>query len=371
MTISTFAFPTTIRFGAGAVALLPEQLRALGVSRPLLVADAGLTRTAAFARVAGLVPEAPVFSDVEPNPTEANVLAGVEFCRSHGCDGIVGVGGGSPLDAAKAIRLKLHHPLDLGEYDDAKDGSARITGELPPMIAIPTTAGTGSEVGRSAVITLAATRRKAVIFSPRLMPSAALADPELTLDLPPSVTAGSGMDALTHNVEAYLARGYHPMCDAIARAGARLAAEALPRVMENPRSVDARADMMMAAMMGAVAFQKGLGATHSLAHPLSTQFGMHHGTANAVLLPAVLEFNRESVRERLEDLAREWRAGDAVEKVRELNRLCGIRPRIRDYGVPEPALPALADEAFADACHHLNPRPCSREDLLGLYRRSY
>jgi alcohol dehydrogenase class IV len=281
------------------------------------------------------------------------------------------LGGGSPLDAAKAIRLKITHELPLAEYDDLVDGGRHISANLPPFIAIATTSGTGSEVSRSTVITIASTQRKTVIFSPHLIPSLAIGDPELTVGLPPRITAGTGMDAFTHNVEAYISRGYHPICDAVALAGAKLVWENLPRVMDNPQDVEARSHMMMASMMGAIAFQKGLGATHSLAHPLSSDCGMHHGTANAVMLPSVLEFNREPVAGRLNTLAREFGGGDIVERVRELNRRAGIPPRLRDFGISESILPALADKAIQDGCHQLNPRNCSREDLLALYRQAY
>ena len=368
VTVSTFSFPTTILFGAGAVERLPEELRKRGISRPLLVTDAGLARTAVFERVASLAPGAVVFSAVEPNPTERNVLDGLAIYQQNRCNGIVGVGGGSPLDAAKAIRLKVTHELPLAEYDDLLDGADRISANVPPYIAIATTSGTGSEVSRSTVITVAATNRKTVVFSPHLIPVLAIADPELTLALPPQLTAGTGMDAFTHNVEAYISKGYHPICDAIALSGARMVWESLPRVMADPRDVEARSQMMMASMMGAIAFQKGLGATHSLAHPLSSDCGMHHGTANAVMLPFVLEFNRPAVAGRLAELAAQFGGGDIVAEVRDLNRRVGIAPRLRDYGVAEALLPALADKAVQDGCHQLNPRPCTREDLLALYR---
>ncbi len=370
MSLSTFSFPTSILFGPGAVAQLPQQLAQGGVKRPLLVTDAGLARTPVFSRVQGLLPGVPVFAEVEPNPTEKNVLDGVAAYRSGGCDAIVAVGGGSPLDAAKAIRLKATHTLDLAEYDDLLDGANRITADVPPFIAIATTSGTGSEVSRSTVITIAKTNRKTVIFSPHLIPTLAIGDPDLTLDLPPRVTAGTGMDAFTHNVEAYISKGYHPICDAVARAGAKLAWDNLPRVMANPHDLDARGNMMMASMMGAIAFQKGLGATHSLAHPLSSDCGMHHGTANAVLLPFVLEFNESVARERLTELARDFGGDGAAACVRDLNARIGIPPRLRDYGVAEAMLPSLADKAIQDGCHQLNPRPCTREDLLSLYRQA-
>lgn len=369
--IATFAFPTIIVFGPGAVRRLPEVLEQRGIRRPLLVTDAGLVQTKVFQTVSTLLPGAVVFSRVEPNPTEANVQEGVAAYRENGCDGLVGLGGGSPLDAAKAIRLKVTHQLPLAEYDDLLDGARFITADLPPYIAIATTSGTGSEVSRSTVITLAATNRKTVVFSPHLIPSVAIADPELTLALPPHITAGTGMDAFTHNVEAYVSSGFHPICDAVALEGARLAWDNLPRVMANPGDLEARSNMMLASIMGALAFQKGLGATHSLAHPLSSDCGMHHGTANAVMLPYVLEFNKPAVEVRLRELAARFGGGDIVERVRELNRAAEIAPRLRDFGVREEQLPSLADKAIQDGCHQLNPRPCTREDLFELYRAAY
>jgi len=371
MNLATFSFPTTIIFGAGSVGRLPEELRKRNVQRPLLVTDAGIVRTPMFERVRVLAPHAAIFFKVDPNPTEQNVLDGAAAYQAAGCDGVIALGGGSPLDAAKAIRLMATHPGPLAEFDDLLDGGSRISPDLPPYIAIATTAGTGSEVGRSAVITIEATNRKTVIFSPYLIPSVALADPELTLDLPPHITAGTGMDAFTHSVEAYLAKGYHPMCDAIALAGAKLVWDNLPRVMEKPHDLEARSHLLMAAMMGAVAFQKGLGAVHSLAHPLSSECGMHHGTTNAILLPVVLEFNRCAVPDRIAHLTALFGGDDIADRVREMNRKISIKPRLRDWGVAESILPSLADKAIQDGCHQLNPRPCAREDLLDLYRQAY
>lgn len=370
MNLYTYSFPTSILFGAGAIEKLPAELQRRGMHKPLIVTDRGLAASPVIARIAALAPGSVVFSAVDPNPTEKNVLDGVEFYIQHGCDSVIGVGGGSPLDAAKAIRLKVTHPLDLAEYDDNIGGDAKITSDVPPFIAIATTAGTGSEVGRSTVITIAATNRKTVVFSPHLIPSLAIADPELTTGMPPHITAGTGMDAFTHNVEAYIAKGHHPICDAIAISGAQLASENLPRVMADPNDIEARGNMMMSAMMGAIAFQKGLGATHSLAHPLSSEFGMHHGTTNAVLLPAVLEFNRPAAERRLADLSRAF-GSDAIERVRELNRICNIPQRLRDHNIPEDSLEMLASKAIEDGCHLNNPRPCTREDLLMLYRASW
>ena len=375
MPLHRFSFPTAIVFGPGAVQELPAECERRGLRRPLLVTDRGLRRTPVFDLVQKLLPHAIIFDAVDPNPTEQNVADGVAAYRAAhsaaGCDSVIAVGGGSPLDAGKAIRLKVTHPLPLADYDDLIGGDAKITRDLPPFIALATTSGTGSEVGRSAVITLKATNRKTVIFSPFLIADLVLNDPELTLGLPAAVTAGTGMDALTHNFEAYVARGYHPICDGIGLAGVKLCAEHLPRLARDPKDLEARTGMMMASMMGAIAFQKGLGATHSLAHPLSSEFAMHHGTANAVLLPAVIEFNATVVADRLAELSGVLGGPDSATAVRRLNAMLGIAPRLRDYGVPEGALEMLAAKAFEDGCHQLNPRPCSESDLLHLYRQAW
>lgn len=378
--ISTFGFPTRIVFGPGAVTQLPELLVEIGVRRPLVVTDRGVVKAGLIDRVTGAADAWITFDGVEPNPAEENVFAGLKAYRDGGCDGVVAVGGGSSLDAGKVIALMTIHDRPLAEYDDLRDGERLIRPEIPPVIAIPTTAGTGSEVGRSAVITLKATGRKTVIFSPYLMPSVALCDPELTLGLPPHITAATGADALTHNVEAYLARGYHPLCDGIALHGAALAHRYLPETVANgAHNIEARTQMMMAATMGATAFQKGLGATHSLAHPLSSVAGVPHGLANAILLPHVLRFNAEAVPERLQDLgvALGLRIADqspqdaAEETIREIERLfraIHIPVRLSDAGVTPDMIPTLVSKALEDGCHLMNPRPCSAEDFRRLYK---
>jgi alcohol dehydrogenase class IV len=370
--ITTFWFPTKIVFGPGALRLLPQELAARGVRRPLIVTDRGLRRLPLFDEFQAVIGrEYPVFSDVDPNPTEQNVMEGLTRYHAESCDGLVGVGGGSALDAAKAMRLKVTHDLPLAAYDDLKDGSLRITGNLPPYIAVPTTAGTGSDVARSAVITVKATDRKTVIFSPHLIPSVSVSDPALTVAMPATITAGTGMDAFTHCFEAYLAKGYHPMCDAIALEGVRLAWDNLARAVSHPGDLTARRHMMMAAIMGATAFQKGLGAVHSLAHPLSTMAGMHHGTSNAVLLPPVIEFNAPVVGDRLKTLGRVLGCDDVAVAIRDLNAQILIAPRLRDYGVAENLLEAMAAKAIEDGCHLCNPRPCTRQDMLQLYRQVF
>jgi len=384
--ISTFAFPTRIIFGSGAIDRLADVARELGVRHPLIVTDSGILKCGLLGRLttplskAGFAAE--VFDQVEGNPTEASVFPGVDVYQRAGCDGIIALGGGSPIDAAKAIRLKITHDRPLEEYDDLKNGGDLITDGMPPMIAIATTSGTGSEVGRSTVITLKATQRKTVIFSPHLIPNVAIEDPELTLGLPPPITAATGMDAMTHNLEAYLAKGFQPMCDAIALHGVQMVNRNLRAAVNHGDDLAARTQMMAAAMMGAVAFQKGLGTVHSLAHPLSTVAGLHHGLTNAILLPPVMRFNLPVVRDRLADLARaldvetrslsaDQAALAAIEAIEKLNADIGIPPRLRDAGVREDMIPFMVPKAMEDGCHLSNPRPTTAEDMETLYRAAF
>lgn len=385
--LSTFSFPTRIRFGPGARRALAEFARDHQVARPLLVTDRGLPATAAYAltveEVERLWPGRwQAFTDVEPNPAQRDVEAAYAAYRAADCDAVIGLGGGSALDAAKAVRLKAAFP-EIALVDIPLDQLPRT---LTPMCAIPTTAGTGSEVGRSTVITVPSVRRKMVFGGPPLMPDLALLDPELTVGLPLHLTAATGMDAMTHAIESYVCPMFHPMCDAIALEAIRLIREFLPRAIADGGDLVARGRMLIAASMGAVAFQKDLGAAHSLAHPLSTEFGVHHGLANAVVLPEVVRFNGEVDREQYRRVAEALglfagcaaeveRAADpavlTAEFLAEFNHSLGIRQRLRDLGVPRDALPALATKAHEDGCHLTNPRPCSEADLLGLYERCW
>jgi len=380
---STWSFPNRIVFGWGAIEQLPSAAERLGARRPLLITDPGIARCGLLERVTDLLTnskiEYAIFDGVEGNPTEASVYPGVDMYQSEHCDSVVALGGGSALDAAKAIRLKVTHDLPLEEYDDLKNGGDRISADVPVMIAIPTTAGTGSEVGRSTVITLQATGRKTVIFSPHLIPSLAIADPELTVALPPHLTAATGMDAMTHNLEAYLSIGFHPMCDAIGIKGVEMVARNLSAAVHDGRNTEARKNMMAAAIMGAVAFQKGLGTVHSLAHPLSTVAGMHHGLTNAILLPHVMRFNLPVSCDRLADIAvalgvdtrgmnADSAAVAAIEAIEKLNDEIGIPKRLRDAGVREEMIPIMVPLAMADGCRLCNPRPTPAEDMEMLYR---
>ena len=292
--------------------------------------------------------------------------------KDFGADFLVAVGGGSPLDTAKLIALKTTHERPLVDYDDATGGDRFIGANVPPIIAIPTTAGTGSEVGRSGVVTLEANHRKTVIFSPHLLAKVAILDPELTVSMPARVTAATGFDALTHCLEAYCSLGDHPMADAIALGGLELCAQHLARAVEQGADLDARGGMMKAAMMGAVAFQKGLGACHSLAHPLSSEKGMHHGLANALCLPAVVDFNQSVVGAKLDRVRAilDPSAKTCADALRALRKHVGLPGGLGAEGVTKADIPKLADKAMEDACHRSNPRPCTKDDLARLYAAS-
>jgi alcohol dehydrogenase class IV len=373
--MSIWSFPTKIIFGAGEIAKLGSEAAALGVSRVLVVADPGVEKNgllnaplAALSK-AGLV--ARVFTGVDPNPTEKNVEDGARAYASERAEAVVAVGGGSPMDAAKLIALRAVCDLPFEQLDDAIDGGVHVPANVPPVITVPTTAGTGSEVGRSGVLTVRSTGRKTVIFSPRLLARVAILDPELTVSMPKGVTAATGFDALTHCVEAYLSTGDHPLADAIALGGIELVARHLERAVAEPTDLEARGGMMKAAMMGAIAFQKGLGACHSLAHPLSSEHGLHHGLANALCLPAVVAFNSSAVPERVRRVgALLGDPSDAVQAIVGLRGRVGIDGGLAGAGIREEHLPPLAKKALEDACHRSNPRPCSEMELLALYRSS-
>ena len=323
-----------------------------------------------------------IFDGVHGNPIEEDVFDGANVFQQEGCDFVIGMGGGSPLDVAKLICLKATHPLPLEEYEVLNGGLEKISSDLPSMLAIPTAAGTGSEVGRGAVVTIRSLDRKALIFSPHLLPKTAIVDPELTVGLPKALTAATGMDALTHNLESYLSTVYHPICDAIALAGVKLVAQNLRRAIENGGDLEARGAMMMAAMMGAIAFQKELGATHSLAHPLSTVADLHHGLANAILLPYTMAFNKEAATDQLKDIAAvfgvnihalspEEGAQAAIDQVAQLCKDIGIPSHLREVNVKAEMIPHLARQAMADGCHLTNPRPCTEKDMINLYQQAF
>lgn len=373
-----YNFPTSIRFGAGVIDELAPHLKTEGLKHALIVTDPGLSKLPVFHAVLmrlqaeGL--RTTVFSEIAKNPVQSNVLAGVEaFHRDH-CDSIVGFGGGASMDVARAIALKAHHPLDLFAYDDALGGDRFVTEAVPHFVTVPTTSGTGSEVGRSTVIADDVTHEKKILFSPRLMAKKVFADPELTMGLPAFVTAATGMDALTHCVEAYLARGFSPLCDGVALEGIRLIAGSLEKATASP-DLESRAKMMMGALMGAAAFQKGLGIVHSLAHPLSTLVDMHHGLANAVMIPYGMEFNLPVSGPRMKTIAETIGlpspSGETfIAWLRELNRKLGIPARLTELGVSPSQIDKLSDLASLDPCHGSNERPVSRADFFALYQKA-
>lgn len=369
-------YPTRICFGVGAIREVGQELRRLGLERVLVVTDPGVRAAgcldALLETLAASNIGVEVFEEVEPNPSEDNVEQATRVFERSGAVGLIGIGGGSSLDCAKLIAVRSRARAAFEELDDARGGERLIPLELPKVVAIPTTAGTGSEVGRSGVLTLRRTRQKTVIFAPQLLPALAILDPELTRSLPPLATAATGFDALTHCLEALVARGDHPMADAIALRGLELIFSSLVTAVAQPDELNARGDMLKASMMGAVAFQKGLGACHSLAHPLSSEFGMHHGLANAVCLPAVVEFNLEVAAgslQRVAGLMGVPRQG-LPDALRELRTRVGLPSGLGELGVQPSHLARLSLLAFEDACHRGNPRPCTRDDLQQLYLRS-
>jgi alcohol dehydrogenase class IV len=385
--IRQYNFPTVIRFGAGAIAGLPGHLAANGLSRPLVVTDPMVAQLGFFHEIRraleakGISVE--VFSDIHKNPVKTDVLKGGEAYAAAGRDSVVGIGGGAAMDVARAVVLRIHHPRDLFDYDDLIGGDQYVTEEVPYFITVPTTAGTGSEVGRSAIISEDDTHRKRILFSPKLLAKIVFADPLLTMELPPFVTAATGMDALTHNLEAYLAKMYHPMCEGIALEGIDLINRSLAQAVHRP-DLESRSRMLLGSLMGAVAFQKGLGVVHSLAHPLSSLLDTHHGLANAVNLPYGMRFNIDGNEEKFRRIAQAMGvpgadgaggtdgAGGAdgavvVERLFAFNAELGLPTRLREIGVKEEHIGTLADLAFADFAHPNNPKPVTREDFSKLY----
>ncbi len=384
--VTTFSFPTTIHFGPGATTALAEYLKEAGLRKPLIVTDQGIAKTGILAKIKeGLTRKGvsfAIFDKIHQNPLVNDVEEALAAYHDDNCDGVVGLGGGSSLDAAKVLPVLAVNPGPLTRYDCEQGGNNDIRGPLPPMIAIPTTAGTGSEVGRCSVITDLAKGRKFMICNPLMMPSRAILDPELTVGLPPDLTAATGMDALTHNLEALAVADFHPMCDAIALKGIELVALYLDRAVKNPADIEARGQMMIAAMMGAVAFQKDLGAAHSLAHPLSTLAHVQHGLANAVCLPHVMAFNKEAAKAQYALAARCFGIDTAtmteleaaqklIDAVIDLNDRIGIPKSLSMLGIKEEQLDELSEKAFLDGCHLTNPRQCTRQDLKMLYQKAY
>ena len=383
MDITSFNFPTDTRVGPGVIGQINETLLSLGIHRPLVVTDSGLLATDAFKKLAGaLLPGEPdrdwfLHSGVQPNPTEENTRGAAELALAKGCDGVVGLGGGSALDAAKVCRILIKQPqLKLADYDWEADWSG-----LLPFIAVPTTAGTGSEVGRSGVVTPDGADSKGMYFHPELLAKCVFLDPELTTGLPPGLTAATGLDALTHCIESYTSPVFQPLCDGVALEGIALIVRALPAAITDGSDIDARGHMLVAAAMGGVAFQKDLGATHSLAHPLSAICGVHHGTANAICLPHVMRFNahrkpgvyrRIGLASGLDIVSCSDTEADeqTVQFIDDFIQRCGMPPSLEDVGVEEQNIEALADQAWVDPCHQTNPVSVTREDLKELFLKA-
>ncbi|MDF1665527.1 MAG: iron-containing alcohol dehydrogenase [Planctomycetota bacterium] len=378
MSIYGFSFPTDIRFGPGTRHEVGPSLDSKGVTRPLIVIDKALLGIPVFQELVEELKtgrEAGVFSDFRSNPLIDDVTKGVEAFHGHKADSLVAIGGGVAMDVAKAMALMVNHPGSLMEYEDGLPNGRPVDQEIPYLVAVPTTSGTGSEVGRSTVISTM-DKVKKVFFDPKLLPQRVFADPEVTVGLPASITAATGMDALTHCVEAYLSKGFHPLCDAIALHGVTMIAKALPKAVKNGADLEARGQMLAGAMMGAIAFQKGLGVCHSLAHALSQICETHHGLANGVLLPAAMRFNSDVVPQRLADLARaaglkDESAESFIRWIEELKTEIGIPKSLKDINVSADQLDTLADAAILDACHQCNPKDCHRDQLRAIYQDAF
>ncbi len=376
--IYQYNFPTTIRFGAGASKELPDYLLKNNLLRPLIVTDPTVGQLDFFKTIINDLKKkeisVEVFFDIHKNPVKSDVYKGTDVYDQTGRDAIIGIGGGAALDVARAIVLRVNHREDLFKYDDLIGGDVFVTNEVPHFITIPTTAGTGSEVGRSAIIADDETHQKKILFSPKLLAKIIFADPLLTMELPAFITAATGMDALTHNMEAYLAKMPHPLCEGIALQGISLISESLEKAVNNP-DLESRSKMLIASLMGAVAFQKGLGVVHSMAHPLSSLLDTHHGLANAVNIPYGMEFNIEGFEHKFKQIARTLSLKDETGKavvnyLFDLNSSIQIPHKLSAIGVKPEHIETLADLAIADFAHPNNPKPVSRGDFRELYLKA-
>ena len=373
--IANWSYPTAIRFGAGRIAELPEACVIAGIGKPLLVTDRGLAdlpvaqTTLDVLEAAGL--GRALFSEVDPNPNENNLARGLEAYLSGGHDGVVALGGGSGLDLGKLIAFMSGQSRPVWDFEDVDDWWSRAEEEgIAAIVAVPTTAGTGSEVGRAGVLCNSRSREKKIIFHPKILPAQVICDPELTVGLPPAITAGTGLDAFAHCLEAYCAPNYHPLSQGIAVEGMRLVKEYLPVAYEQADNIEARGHMMSAALMGATAFQKGLGAIHALSHPIGAIYNTHHGTTNAVVMPRVLEFNRPAIEQDIERLAAYLGIAGGfagfLQFVVNLNGSLGIPGNLTELGVESPDLDDLVRAALADPSAAGNPVPMTRDNTLAL-----
>ena len=373
-----WSFPAPVRFGAGRISEIGDACKAVGIKRPLLVTDRGLEEMEITARALDLIQDAglerTLFAAVDPNPSERNLEDGLRLYRDGGFDGIVAFGGGSGLDLGKTLAFMAGQSRPVWDFEDVGDWWTRANAAgIHPIVAVPTTAGTGSEVGRASVITNSATHEKKIIFHPKMLPSAVICDPELTIGLPKAITAGTGLDAFAHCVEAFSSPHYHPLCQGIALEGMRLVKEYLPRAHDDGTDIEARGHMMSAAAMGASAFQKGLGAVHALSHPIGAHHGTHHGTTNAVLLPAVLEFNAEAIRTRFDRAAAYLEIDGGFDGFRafvdSLNERLGIPKSLADLGVRNPDIDRLVTDALRDPSTGGNPVEMTESNTRALYEQ--
>lgn len=378
-TKANWNYPTAMKFGAGRIAELPEALKTAGISKPLLVTDAGLVnlpvtqKTLALLKAAGV--EAGVFADVKPNPISANVEAGIAVLRAGGYDGVIAFGGGSGLDTGKVIAFMAGQTRPMWDFEDVGDWWTRADPKgIFPIVAVPTTAGTGSEVGRAGVITDETTHTKKVIFHPLMIPKVVIADPELTVGMPKFITVGTGMDALAHCLEAYCAPGYHPLADGIAVEGIRLVFENLPKVYLDPNDIEARGHMMSAAAMGATAFQKGLGAIHALSHPVGALYDTHHGMTNAVFMPYVLAVNRSAIEQRIARLAAYLGLSPSFEAfqhaVLALRVRLDVPHTLRQFNVDDSKRDLIGEMAIVDPTAGGNPIELTKARALDIFDRA-
>lgn len=373
--IANWNYPTPIRFGNGRISEIADACNAAGIYKPLLVTDKGLaameitTRTLELMDSAGL--GRAIFSEVDPNPSDKNAEEGVKVYRDGGFDGVIAFGGGSGLDLAKVIAFMAGQTRPLWDFEDVGDWWTRADADaIAPIVAVPTTAGTGSEVGRASIITNSQTDEKKIIFHPKMLPAVVICDPELTVGMPKFITAGTGLDAFAHCVEAYSSPHYHPMSQGIALEGMRLVKEYLPRAYEDGSDLEARAHMMSAAAMGSTAFQKGLGAIHALSHPIGAIFHTHHGTTNAVCMPAVLQFNKKAIADRFNAAAAYLGIEGGFEGfcayVDDLNASMAIPKTLTELGVANPDIDRLVKDALADPSTGGNPIEMTEDNTRAL-----
>ena len=374
--VGNWSYPTAVKFGAGRIAELPAACEATGIKRPLLVTDKGLAPLPITAATLDIMEAAGlgrgIFSDVDPNPSEINLAAGVAAYKEGGHDGVIAFGGGSGLDLGKMVPFMAGQTRPIWDFEDIGDWWTRADADaIAPIVAVPTTAGTGSEVGRASVITNSVTHEKKIIFHPKVLPSVVICDPELTVGMPPMITAGTGLDAFAHCVEAFSSPFYHPMSQGIALEGMRLVIDYLPRAYQDGTDIEARAQMMSAAAMGATAFQKGLGAIHALSHPIGAVFNTHHGTTNAVCMPAVLDLNEPMIRDRFDRAAGYLGIDGGYDGfrafVQTFNDSFNIPRKLSEIGVTGDKMDVLVPMALSDPSCGGNPVELTTENVTALF----